>query len=161
MKPAVVGNSVAILLVGFLGCSAHRALGGDHCFYKGTMYSDGSAACQSGSQYRCDDGEWQALGVSCAMGPVALSRTCEFAGISYSSGSASCQTGTQYRCEDGMWRSLGVACAVGDSPIRVVPSGRTCMFDTATVANNSTICRSGTTFLCSDGEWVNLGTLCR
>ncbi len=161
MKPALVGNSVAILLAGLLGCGAHRALGGDHCFYKGTMFSDGAAACQSGAQYRCDDGEWQALGVLCTMGSIVQSRTCEFAGISFSTGSASCQAGTQYRCEDGMWRSLGMGCAVGDSPIKVVPSGRTCMFDTATVASNSTICRSGTTYLCSDGEWVNLGTLCR
>jgi hypothetical protein len=152
------------LILGLLwtaGFAAHKAQAGDHCFYKGTMYSDGAAACQAGMQYRCTDGDWRSLGVSCMNSPVVASRTCQFGGISFSSGAASCQGGTQYRCEDGMWRSLGISCAIGDSPIRAVPTGRTCMFEGATVANSSTICRSGSTFLCSDGEWVNLGTLCR
>ena len=35
------------------GCAARSAQAGDHCFYKGTMFSDGSANCQSGTQYRC------------------------------------------------------------------------------------------------------------
>jgi hypothetical protein len=145
-----------------LGCSAQRAMAGDPCFQKGTMYSDGANSCQSGMQYRCSDGEWEALKAPCGQtGPVAISRACDFGGISFSTGAASCQSGTQFRCEDGMWRSLGMPCSVGDSPIKVVPSGRTCMFNDATVANNSTICRSGSTYLCSDGQWVNLGTLCR
>jgi hypothetical protein len=156
-----IRSVVALCAIGFVGCSAHTAMGGDHCFYKGTMYSEGAAACQSGLQYRCDDGDWRALGVACADSHITLSRACEFGGISFSTGAASCQAGTQFRCEDGTWRSIGMPCAVGDSPIRVIPSGRTCMFNDATVANNSTICRSGATYLCSDGEWVNLGTLCR
>src|SRR5512140_1804344 len=99
MRSATVRNLAGMLVVGLLGCSAHSALGGDdHCFYKGTMFSDGAAACQSGTQYRCDDGEWKALGVSCTIGSLTQSRACEFAGISFSTGSASCQGGTQYRC---------------------------------------------------------------
>jgi hypothetical protein len=161
MKRTVLREAFAVLAFGVLGCIAQRAMAGDHCFFKGTMYSDGAAACQSGTQYRCDDGDWKSLSVACKDGSLTVSRSCEFGGVSYSTGSASCQSGTQYRCEDGRWASLGITCPVADAPIRVVPSGRTCMFDGATVASNSTICRSGSTFLCSDGEWVNIGTRCQ
>lgn len=164
MSRTIVRNFAVVLSIGALslvGCAAHKALAGDHCFFGGTMFSDGAAACQSGTLYRCDDGEWVSSGTACSEQRAAVSRPCEQGGISYSTGSASCQAGTQFRCEDGMWRSLGVACAVGDSPIRVVPNGRTCMFGGATVSNNSTICKAGTTYYCNDGEWVNLGTLCR
>lgn len=161
MRSNLVRNLTAVFATAVLGCSAHSALGGDHCFYKGTMFSDGAAACQSGLQYRCDDGEWRSAGLACPAGPLVASRTCEFGGISFSTGAASCQAGSQFRCEDGTWRSLALPCSVGDSPIRIVPSGRTCMYEGATVASNSTICRSGNTFFCSDGEWMNLGTLCR
>ena len=142
------------------GCSA-RAIAGDSCFYKGTMFSQGASSCQSGMEYRCDDGEWSASNTSCKSGNLTLSKGCQYDGISFSTGAASCQSGTQHRCEDGSWHSLGVACSAGDSPVKVVPSGRTCMFDGATVASNSTICRTGSTYVCSDGQWVNLGTLCR
>ena len=151
----------AVCAIGLLCVLGRSAAAQDHCFYKGSMYSDGATACQSGTQYRCDDGQWRGLGLSCEGGAVVLSRTCQLRGISFSTGSASCQSGTQFRCEDGAWRSLGIPCTVGDSPIKPSPSGRTCMFDGATVASSSTICRSGSTFLCNDGEWINLGTLCR
>jgi hypothetical protein len=134
----------------------------DHCFYKGTMFSDGAMFCQTGAQFRCKNGDWKSTGSPCTSeDSPRVSRTCALSGISYSTGSASCQDGTQYRCEDGTWRSLGTACTVGDAPIRAVPSGRTCLYEGATVSTNSTICKSGQTFLCSDGEWVNLGTQCR
>lgn len=130
------------------------------CFYRGTMYSDGAASCQSGVQYRCNIGEWVSLGSSCTEETVTLSRPCQFSGVTFPTGAASCQAGTQYRCEDGSWTSLRASC--GDSPIRLVPGGRTCMLDGgSTVATSSSVCRSGSTFLCNDGEWVNLGTLCR
>jgi hypothetical protein len=160
MKRSILSNVVAALGFVVLGCSVQRAVAGDHCFFKGTMFSDGAAACQAGTQYRCNDGDWKALGVACK-DTFSPSKTCEYGSVAYSTGSASCQGGTQYRCEDGRWASLGVTCPIGDSPIRAVPSGRTCMFDGATVSSNSTICRSGSTYLCNDGEWVNLGTLCR
>lgn len=158
MFRTVIRVPLIVAAVTVIGCAAQA---GDHCFYKGTMFSDGAASCQSGALYRCNDGDWQGLGAVCPQEHVALSRACDYGGISYSTGSASCQAGTQYRCEDGMWRSLGVACAAGDSPLRALPSGRTCMFGDVTVATNSTVCKSGTTFLCSDGEWINIGTLCR
>ena len=151
------GVLTMLTVIVMAGC----AEAGDPCFFRGTMYSDGAAACQSGTQYRCKDGDWKGLSVACSDRPMAPSRSCELGGIAYSTGSASCQAGTQHRCEDGAWKSLGIACSVGDAPVRVIPDGRTCMFNDATVASNSTICRSGTTYLCSDGQWVNLGTMCR
>lgn len=161
MKGSILSKVVAGLGLAVLGCSVQHAVAGDHCFFKGTMYSDGAAACQSGSQYRCNDGDWKALGVACKDEASNPSKTCEFGSVTYSTGSASCQGGTQYRCEDGRWANLGVTCPIGDAPIRPAPAGRTCMFDGATVSSNSTICRSGSTYMCNDGEWVNLGTLCR
>jgi hypothetical protein len=158
------GSAAATAALGFalmVGCVAHRAQAGDHCFYKGRMFSDGAAACQGAMQYRCDDGDWRGTGTSCTDSPIVASRPCTFDGMSFSTGSASCQAGTQFRCEDGTWKTLGTACTLGDSPIRAMPSGRTCMYEGATVASASTICKQGTTFLCSDGAWVNLGTLCR
>jgi hypothetical protein len=156
----ILGLACAVAITA--GC-AGRAAAGDGCTYKGRSYSDGAAACQSGTQYRCDDGDWKSLKIACGdEHPERLSmRACELGGITYSSGSASCQAGTQHRCEDGVWQSLGTACVVGDAPIRAVPGLRTCMFNDATVASNSTICKSGSTFLCSDGNWINLGTACR
>jgi hypothetical protein len=153
--------AVALAIAWVAACGAHRAMAGDPCFHKGTMYSDGGNSCQSGLQYRCSDGEWAPLHVPCTGASVALSRSCEAGGITYSTGAASCQAGSQFRCEDGAWRSLGMPCSVGDSPIKIVPTGRTCMFNDATVANSSTLCRNGLTYLCNDGEWTNLGTLCR
>jgi len=145
-----------------IGCATHVAVADDHCFYRGTMFSDGAAACQDGEQLRCDDGRWVALGGTCSPQRVSASRTCEYDGISFSTGSASCQAGTQFRCEDGTWRSLGAACTVlGANTIRIRPSGDTCLYEDATVASGSTLCKSSSTFLCNDGEWINLGTLCR
>ena len=145
-----------------LACTTGTARAADDaCFYKGTMYSHGANACQSGKEYKCDDGEWKARNTVCQESPLKTSRTCAFDGVAFASGAASCQEGTQFRCEDGSWRRLDKTCPVADSPIRVMPSGRTCMFDGATVANGSAICRSSETFLCSDGEWKNLGTQCR
>jgi hypothetical protein len=134
---------------------------GDRCFYKGAVYSDGGSSCQSGSQFRCDDGEWKAGGTTCTDSPQLASKPCVLGGVAYATGSASCQQGTQQRCEDGAWRILGTTCPAADAPLKVVPNGRTCMFDGATVASNSTICRTGSTYLCSDGEWLNIGTACR
>src|ERR1051325_6560938 len=129
-----------------LTCTARPARAADDaCFYKGTMYSHGATACQSGKQYKCDDGEWRARDGACQESQAKASKPCDFDGIAFSSGAASCQDGTQYRCEDGTWRRLGKTCPVADAPTRALPSGRTCMFDGATVSNGSAICRSGTT----------------
>ena len=160
MKQGILG-AIGALALGLVAFTAQGARAGDHCFYKGTMYSDGAAACQAGMRYKCDDGDWKSQKEPCQPDRLAPSRACDYGGVSYSTGSASCQSGSQFRCEDGRWASLGVSCPVADAPLKIVPAGRTCMFDGATVAHNSTICRSGSTFLCSDGEWTNIGTRCQ
>jgi hypothetical protein len=154
--------SLGAALVGALACAGAAQAANDHCFYKGTIYSDGSMSCQTGAQFRCRDGDWKATGSDCVPEEkVVTSKPCTFSGISYSTGAASCQNGTQFRCEDGAWTSLSVPCPVGDSPVRAAPGDRTCLYEGATVASNSTICKNGSTFLCSNGEWTNLGTQCR
>ncbi|MGD0959804.1 MAG: hypothetical protein ABSB19_08360 [Methylomonas sp.] len=161
---------IAILTIGVItSCSTTAphaeimaATADEPCFHRGTIYSNGAASCQSGMQYRCDNGEWVSLGDSCREAPVLASRQCQFSGVTFPTGAASCQSGSQYRCEDGSWRNIGVACSGGESPMRVVPGGRTCMLEGGnTVSTSSSVCRSGSTYLCSDGEWINLGTLCR
>lgn len=52
--------------------------GDDGCTYKGTMYSHTSAVCQSGSQYRCDDGRWEGLGFACAENPLVAAKSCGY-----------------------------------------------------------------------------------
>ena len=153
---------IGAALAGVIACvpgSAQAA--NDHCFYKGSIFSDGAMSCQTGAQFHCKDGDWKATGSACTEENKTASRSCERDGISYSTGAASCQNGTQYRCEDGEWQSLNAPCPVADSPLKAVPDTRTCMYEGATVASNSTICKGGTTFLCSGGDWKNLGTLCR
>ncbi len=162
MRLMVPRNVVALITGGMLvAFSAHRALGHDRCFYRGTMYSEGANSCQGGHRFQCDDGKWHKRHGDCAPKEVRESRACVFDGISFSTGSASCQAGQQYRCESGEWASLGLPCSVGDAPIRIEPSGRACMYEGATVSNGATVCRTGSTFLCSDGQWMNLGTLCQ
>jgi hypothetical protein len=151
-----------------IGMGAALALGlaapvvaSDSCQYQGTKYSEGSTTCQSGSQYRCDDGEWKSLGVGC---PAKETKACDFEGSAFSSGTTSCQAGVKYRCEDGNWRSLETACAAdqGTMPhVVAAPGARTCMLEGSTVSNASTVCKSGTMYVCDDGDWRNLGTPCR
>lgn len=133
----------------------------ESCRYDGTSYSAGATVCQSGTQYRCDGGEWASLKTACPPSKTDL-KSCEFSGESYSSGSASCQAGTQYRCIDGSWKNLAVACAPTELEAASAPAPvRTCMLDGTTVASASTVCKSGVTFLCDNGDWRNLGTACR
>ena len=156
MKHRTLGLAVRMLCAAGALLWASGSYAKDSCTYKGTTYSHGSAACQSGTQYRCDDGQWKGLGVACAPGDKI--QGCQFNGNSYAAGSATCQAGTQFRCEDGAWRSLAIACtSSGDVPVRP----RTCLYNAATVASGSSICKSGITFLCEDGEWRDLGTPCQ
>lgn len=136
--------------------------GKDGCRYMDATYAHGSTACQSGTQYRCDDGQWKGWGAACPENPVVSAKGCNLNGNSYSPGSASCQSGTQYRCNDGAWRNLALACASDiEGAARMAPTGSTCMYNGATVATASTICKAGITFRCEDGEWRNLGTVCQ
>ena len=41
------------------------------CVYSGVSFSDGAVSCQSGYQFRCSDGAWEALDLPCAALPPA------------------------------------------------------------------------------------------
>ena len=157
----MIERKAALFALGAL-LIAGPAFGDIDCKYKGATYSHGSAVCQSGSQYRCNEGQWNGLAIACTDGVPVGAKSCAFNGSAYSPGSASCQSGTQYRCDDGAWTSLAVACtANGQVAARIAPAGRTCMYNGATVATESTICKAGITFRCDDGEWQNLGSACQ
>src|SRR4029077_8919082 len=106
MKRTLIGGAVAAVAFLLLG-SIHAVASSDPCFFKSTMYSDGASSCQSGTQYKCDDGEWKSRGIACADSPVKLSRACDFGGVSYSTGSARWQPGMQFFCEGGGWAAAG------------------------------------------------------
>lgn len=36
------------------------------CLYSGVTFSDGAVSCQSGRQFRCSNGTWQGLDLTCA-----------------------------------------------------------------------------------------------
>src|SRR5262249_61976433 len=66
MKRKVLCGAAAVLGGVLLGFGVQRAAAADDCLYKGTKYSEGAASCQTGIQFRCQDGEWKALGVACS-----------------------------------------------------------------------------------------------
>jgi hypothetical protein len=99
-------------------------LGDDGCQYKKTWYSHQSVVCQSGSEYRCDDGQWKGSGIACAEHPLVTAKSCTSNGSSYSPGSARCQSGTEYRCDDGRWRSPARRPVSPDSKDPVTSPGR-------------------------------------
>jgi hypothetical protein len=159
---------LAVSALFIAGCDLRRprssssVFGNNACRYKDSTYSHGTTVCQSGTQYRCNDGRWNRRGTACAENLPVAGKSCDLNGKSYSSGSASCRSGTQYRCDDGAWRNLAVACTgSGDRPERGARKGRTCMYNDVTFATRSSICRAGINFRCDDGEWRNLGTACR
>src|SRR5262249_45302520 len=132
MKRTIIRNELAVFGVALLGFGAQGAVAIDHCNYKGTMSSDGAAACQTGAQYRCEDGEWKALGVACRDAAPAppqplAAESCQFGGVSYASGSASCQGGKHYMWDDSTWKSLRESGPVADLPIPANPSGLGCL----------------------------------
>lgn len=132
---------------------------GDTCSYNGNSFSEGSTTCQSGTQFRCDDGEWESLSIACS--GKDPSKACDYNGTSYSTGSASCQAGMQFRCENGTWKTLALACPP-DVAAAPRPAPKTCMLEGgSTVSTASTVCRSGSMYMCDDGEWRNLGTPCK
>jgi hypothetical protein len=149
-------------LIGCLGTAllASAAFASTGCQYEGNAYSDGAKVCQTGTQYRCDGGEWKSLLVQCKAD--SSPPNCEYNGNNYSAGATSCQSGMQFRCTDGAWTNLSVACSPS-APVADAPRGapHTCMLEGATVASASTVCKEGTTYLCNDGDWRNLGTPCR
>lgn len=92
------------------------AMGGaGSCEYGGISYSPGSARCYSGLQYMCDDNQWRALNLPCALGdaPYPVRRggaVCAYRGITVASSSTICQSGSTFLCNDGAWVGLGTTC---------------------------------------------------
>lgn len=155
-KGLAVCGAVTLLWV------ASSARADDSCQYGGTKYSEGAAICQSGTQFRCDDGHWKSLAIACTEQRAAL-RECDFGGQSYSAGSTSCQSGNQYRCEDGQWRSLGVVCAgtlSGDQPINPGVTEHSCLYNGQNFGSRATVCQAGVQFKCDNGQWRNMGFGC-
>lgn len=151
-----------LIAMGAMLMTAGAAYAEADCTYKGGDYSDRSTVCQSGREYRCDDGKWAVLSTACSEDLPAIGKSCLLDGTLYSPGSATCQSGTQYRCKDGAWGDLAITCtASGDTMAKRAPAGRTCMYNGATVATESTICKSGVTFRCQDGDWHNIGSACQ
>jgi len=157
----MIERNAVLLALGAL-MIAGPAFGAADCTYKEATYSNGSAACQSGRQYRCDDGQWKGLSIACSEEPQVALKACVLSGTNYYHGSVSCLSNSQYRCDDGVWSSLGIACmGAPEAAMHRASVGRTCMYNGATVATESSICKSGVAFRCNDGEWSNLGTVCQ
>jgi len=153
---------IAALFALGVGLMAGPAFGDADCTYKGTTYSQGSAVCQSGSQHRCDDGQWSGSAIACTEGLPLGTKNCAFNGDSYSPGSVGCQSGNQYRCDDGAWTSLAITCTEsGQIAARMAPVGRACLYNEGTIATGSTICESGIAERCEDGQWHTLGIACQ
>lgn len=165
----MLARTAALLALGAVllpGCDRRphpfgSVFGDDGCEYHDTTYSHASAVCQTGRQYRCNDGQWQELGVTCARDPLVTAKSCELNHRPYAPGSVTCQSGRQYRCDDGMWRNLVATCNNGDIEARMAPDARPCRYSGATVGTQSTLCKSGITYRCEDSDWRNLGTACQ
>jgi hypothetical protein len=85
------------------------------CNFGGVTYSTGSASCQSGTQYRCEDGRWASLGITCPVGdsPIRIvpsGKTCMFDSATVANNSTICRSGTTYLCSDGEWVNVGTQC---------------------------------------------------
>ena len=95
-------------------CSESPMAAAKGCEFDGESYSPGSASCQSGTQYRCDDGAWTSLALACTAGdaPADGARRADLRvqrrdgrdGIHH------CKSGVTFRCDDGEWHNLGIAC---------------------------------------------------
>lgn len=145
--------------------SGQLAVGG--CSYNGRTYGIGMTMCQTGTQYRCENGVWRNMGSPCVTAGDAptgaaiftTNLSCAHDGISYSDGAARCENDIRYTCKDGRWEFANRGCGA-DVSAAVSPNG-SCELGGATLAHGSSICRSGVTFRCTDGTWLNVGTACR
>ena len=53
-------------LVAFVAVTVTTARGEEKCMYAQQFFSPGAVSCQSGAQYRCTGGSWQAVGSDCS-----------------------------------------------------------------------------------------------
>ena len=85
------------------------------CEFAGISFSTGAASCQTGTQFRCEDGSWRSLGAPCAVGdsPIKLvpsGRTCMFNDATVANNSTICRSGSTFLCSNGDWVNLGTLC---------------------------------------------------
>ena len=59
----------ALLIVLALAFSGRDCLAVSDSLYSGVSFSDGAVSCQSGYQFRCSDGVWEALDLACTNRP--------------------------------------------------------------------------------------------
>ena len=140
--------------------AAERAYANGTCDYDGQQYLNGSAVCQSGAQYQCQDGKWKRVGDVCPQQSVTSQRGCRDDGQTYASGITRCLSGKQHRCEDGEWKDLGPPCVAPDGSVKAPAAGRTCPYGAAQFHPQSMMCRNGATFICDGGQWRDLGRPC-
>lgn len=86
-----------------------------NCEFAGISFASGSASCNAGKQYRCENGRWSSLDLPCPVGDAPLPAlphgdVCSYGGATVASSSAICQSGTTFLCNNGQWISLGTAC---------------------------------------------------
>jgi hypothetical protein len=86
-----------------------------NCDFAGISYSQGSASCQAGTQFRCDAGTWRSLAIPCSAGDAPLrlvpdGRTCMFNDATVGNNSTICKAGTTFLCSNGEWVNLGTIC---------------------------------------------------
>jgi hypothetical protein len=86
------------------------------CEFGGVSYASGSASCNAGRQYRCDNGTWSRLDLPCSVGDAPLQVvkpsgiSCSYNGTSVANNQAICQSGTTFLCDNGQWINLGTVC---------------------------------------------------
>jgi hypothetical protein len=100
LKRFFVSTTFAVVLHGGGACYAIS-----DCVYAGGNFSDGALSCQSGSQFRCSDGDWVPLELPCATPPppaVVNPATCACTDIEMSTcdqlGQACCVSMEGGRC---------------------------------------------------------------
>jgi hypothetical protein len=94
---------------------AASSLPAGNCEFSGVSFASGSASCNAGVQYRCDNGRWSSLDKTCtaASTPYQLTPSgseCTYHGATVASSSAICQSGTTFLCNNGQWINLGTLC---------------------------------------------------
>ncbi len=85
------------------------------CEFAGLSFASGSASCNAGTQYRCEDGRWSSLNLPCPVGDTPFPVTphgepCSYHDATVASSSAICQAGTTFLCNSGQWINLGTVC---------------------------------------------------
>jgi hypothetical protein len=85
------------------------------CEFGDVSYATGSAKCDHGTQYRCEEGTWRKLDATCPVGDAPMrvmpsGRECMFDGATVAHNSTICRSGSTFACNNGEWVNLGTDC---------------------------------------------------